>query len=52
MYSICVVELLDARFNVKKDAQRNCYEFDHLVGDNYMYSIVKEIVLLQQKLRK
>lgn len=37
--------------NVKKDLQRNFYEADHLGGDNDMYSIIKEAVLLMQKLK-
>lgn len=35
--------------NVKKDLQGNFYEADHLDGDNDMYSIVKEAVLLMQR---
>lgn len=35
--------------NVIKDVDGNFYEADHLGGDNDMYSIVKEISLLQQK---
>ena len=38
--------------NVTKDEDGNFYEADHLGGDNDMYSIVKEILLLQQKLKK
>src|ERR1017187_7331102 len=37
--------------NVTKDQDRNFYEADHLGGDNDMYSIVREILLLQQKLQ-
>ncbi len=37
--------------NVKKDSEGNFYEADHLNGDNNMYGIVKEILLLQQKLK-
>ena len=38
--------------NVTKDVDGNFYEADHLGGDNDMYSIVKEISLLQQKYKK
>ncbi len=38
--------------NVAKDKEGNFYEADHLGGDNDMYSIVKELSLLQQKLKK
>ncbi|WP_462252037.1 mannonate dehydratase [Ferruginibacter sp.] len=34
--------------NVKKDAEGNFFEADHLGGDNDMYAVVKEIVQLQQ----
>lgn len=34
--------------NVKKDAEGNFFEADHLGGDNNMYAVVKEIVQLQQ----
>lgn len=37
--------------NVTKDKEGNFYEADHLGGDNDMYAIVKEILLLQQKLK-
>ena len=37
--------------NVAKDAEGNFYEADHLDGDNNMPAIVKEIALLQQKLK-
>ncbi|MEO8110401.1 MAG: mannonate dehydratase, partial [Ginsengibacter sp.] len=37
--------------NVAKDQEGNFYEADHLDGDNDMYSIVKELSLLQQKLK-
>lgn len=37
--------------NVTKDREGNFYEADHLDGDNDMYHIVKEILLLQQKLK-
>lgn len=37
--------------NVTKDQQGNFFEADHLGGDNDMYGIVKELLLLQQKLR-
>jgi mannonate dehydratase len=38
--------------NVTKDEEGNFYEADHLGGDNDMYDIVKEIVLLQQESKK
>ncbi len=38
--------------NVTKDNEENFYEADHLSGDNDMAAIVKEIILLQQKLKK
>jgi mannonate dehydratase len=38
--------------NVRKDEEGNFYEADHLDGDNDMYTIVKEIVMLQQKQKK
>lgn len=38
--------------NVSKDAEGNFFEADHLGGDNDMYSIVKELLLLQQKIKK
>lgn len=37
--------------NVRKDKEGNFYEADHLGGDNDMYAIVKELLLLQQKLK-
>ena len=37
--------------NVTKDKEGNFYEADHLGGDNDMYAIVKEILMLQQKLK-
>ncbi len=38
--------------NVAKDKEGNFYEADHLDGDNDMYAIVKELLLIQQKLKK
>jgi mannonate dehydratase len=38
--------------NVKKDEQGNFFEADHLDGDTDMYTVVKELVLLQQKMKK
>ena len=38
--------------NVTKDEEGNFYEADHLGGDNDMYAIVKEVLILQQKLKK
>ncbi len=38
--------------NVTKDKEGNFYEADHLDGDNDMHAIVKELLLLQQKLKK
>jgi mannonate dehydratase len=37
--------------NVSKDDEGNFYEADHLGGDNDMYTIMKEILHLQQKLK-
>lgn len=37
--------------NITKDSEGNFYEADHLGGDNDMYSIVRELLLLQQKLQ-
>ncbi len=34
--------------NVKKDAQGNFFEDDHLGGDNDMYAILKELLKIQQ----
>jgi mannonate dehydratase len=38
--------------NVAKDEEGNFYEADHLGGDNDMAAIVKEVLLIQQKLKK
>lgn len=38
--------------NVTKDAEGNFYEANHLGGDNNMYAILKEVVLLQQKYKR
>ena len=38
--------------NVSKDADGNFYEADHLGGDNDMASIVKEILILQQRIER
>ncbi|MFN5938184.1 MAG: mannonate dehydratase [Sphingobacteriales bacterium] len=35
--------------NVKKDAAGNFYEDDHLGGDVDMYSVVKELLIIQQR---
>lgn len=35
--------------NVRKDSEGNFFEADHLDGDNDMYSVVKEAVLMMQK---
>jgi mannonate dehydratase len=35
--------------NVKKDKQGNFYEDDHLGGDNDMYAVLKELLIIQQK---
>ena len=35
--------------NVRKDAEGNFFEADHLDGDNDMYAVMKEIVELQQR---
>ena len=38
--------------NVAKDVQGNFYEADHLGGDNDMYAIVKELLLLQKETKQ
>jgi len=35
--------------NVKKDAQGNFFEDDHLAGDNDMYAVLKELIKIQQE---
>ena len=35
--------------NVKKDAQGNFFEDDHLAGDNDMYAVLKELLKIQQE---
>lgn len=35
--------------NVKKDKQGNFYEDDHLGGDNDMYAVMKELLIIQQE---
>ena len=35
--------------NVKKDTEGNFYEDDHLGGDNDMYAVLKELLIIQQK---
>jgi len=35
--------------NVRKDAEGNFFEADHLDGDNDMYAVMKEVVELQQQ---
>ncbi len=35
--------------NVKKDEQGNFYEDDHLGGDNDMFAVLKELLVIQQK---
>ena len=35
--------------NVKKDAEGNFYEDDHLGGDNDMYAVLKELLIIQQR---
>ncbi len=34
--------------NVKKDSEGNFYEDDHLGGDNDMYAVLKELLIIQQ----
>jgi mannonate dehydratase len=38
--------------NVKKDAQGNFFEADHLDGDADMYAVMKELLLIQQRKQK
>ena len=38
--------------NVKKDAQGNFFEADHLDGDTDMYSVVKELLIIQQEQKR
>lgn len=38
--------------NVKKDTEGNFYEADHLDGDNDMYSVVKELLILLQQQKR
>lgn len=35
--------------NVKKDADGNFFEDDHLAGDNDMFAVLKELLIIQQK---
>lgn len=35
--------------NVKKDTEGNFFEADHLGGDNDMYAVMKELLILQQQ---
>lgn len=37
--------------NVRKDEEGNFFEADHLDGDNDMYSIMKELLMLQQAVK-